>query len=65
MRTDSLAQFLVDKKWNKTLMLTGSLEEDKKYANSFKKSAKKFGIKIVKEKFLLILMIQELEKKMI
>ena len=32
-------------------MLTGSLEEDKKYSNSFKKSAKKFGIKIVKEKF--------------
>ena len=29
MRTDSLAQFLVEKKWNKTLMLTGSLEEDK------------------------------------
>ena len=51
MRTDSLAQFLVEKKWNKTLMLTGSLEEDKRYANSFKKSAKKFGIKIVKEKF--------------
>ena len=32
-------------------MLTGPLEEDNKISMSFKNSAKKFGIKIIKEKF--------------
>ena len=49
MRTDSLAQFLVEKKWNKTLMLTGSLEEDKKYSIPSKNL--RSSTKIVKEKF--------------
>ena len=51
MKTDSIAQFLVQKKWNKTLMLTGSLEQDKNLAKSFKESAKKFGVKILKENY--------------
>ena len=51
MKTDSIAQFLVQKKWNKTLMLTGSLEQDKNLAKSFRQSAKKFGIKILKENY--------------
>ena len=50
MKTDALAQFLVQKKWNKTLILTGSLNEDTLLSTSFKESSKKFGIKIVKEK---------------
>ena len=50
MKTDALAQFLVQKKWNKTLILTGSLNEDAFLSTSFKESSKKFGIKIVKEK---------------
>ena len=32
-------------------MLTGPLEEDSFLSNSFKKSSKKFGLKIIKEKF--------------
>ena len=51
MKTDAIAQFLVNKKWNKTLMLTGPLIQDINLANSFRVSAKKFGIKILKEKF--------------
>ena len=50
MKTDALAQFLVQKKWNKTLILKGTLKEDTDLSNSFKDSSKKFGVKIVKEK---------------
>ena len=46
----ALAQFLVQKRWNKTLVLTGSLNQDILLSKSFKESSKKFGIKIVKEK---------------
>ncbi len=50
MKTDAIAQFLVQKKWNKTLILTGSLNEDVEMSQSFKESSKKFGVKIVDEK---------------
>jgi len=40
----------VQKKWNKTLLLTGSLKDDKNSSTSFKESSKKFGVKIVEEK---------------
>ena len=50
MKTDAIAQFLVQKKWNKTLILTGSLNEDIEMSQSFKESSKKFGVKIVDEK---------------
>lgn len=51
MFTDSIAQFLVEKKWTKVLMLTGPLSFDKKYSDSFKSSAGKFGIRVLQEKF--------------
>ena len=51
MFTDSISQYLIKKKWNKVLMLTGPLSEDKNFSNSFKQSTKKFGLKIIKEKF--------------
>jgi ABC transporter substrate binding protein (PQQ-dependent alcohol dehydrogenase system) len=50
MKTDAISQFLVKKKWNKTLILTGSLNEDIEMSQSFKESSKKFGVKIVDEK---------------
>ena len=54
MLTDSLAQYLSDKKWRKVLILTGPLKEDEEKSNSFKESAKQFGLKVVDErKFLL------------
>ncbi len=51
MYTDSIAQYLVKKKMQKSLLLTGPLVEDKQKSLSFRESAKKFGIKIIKEKF--------------
>ena len=49
--TDSISQYLIKKKLNNVLLLTGSLEEDKDFSESFKSSANKFGLKIIKENF--------------
>ena len=53
MLTDSVSQYLIKKKWTKVLMLTGPLDDDKIFSNSFKKSSMKFGLKIIKENFFL------------
>jgi ABC transporter substrate binding protein (PQQ-dependent alcohol dehydrogenase system) len=50
MLTDALAQYLVTKRWGKWLLLTGRHPDDKLYAEAVKRSAKKFGAKIVEEK---------------
>ena len=50
MLSDALTQYLVKKKWNKWFLVTGPDANDKKYADALKKSAKKFNIKIKKEK---------------
>ena len=50
MLSDALTQYLVKKKWNKWFLVTGPDENDRKYADALKKSAKKFNIKIKKEK---------------
>ncbi len=50
MLSDALTQYLVKKKWNKWFLVTGPDENDKKYSEALKKSAKKFNIKIKKEK---------------
>jgi len=54
MLSDSLAQYLSDKKWRKVLMLTGPLEIDKAKASSFVESAKQFGLKIVENRNFLL-----------
>mgnify|MGYP003300177401 FL=1 len=54
MLTDSLAQYLSDKKWRKVLILTGPLEIDKAKSASFIESAKQFGLKIVDNKSFLL-----------
>ena len=54
MLTDSLAQYLSDKKWRKVLILTGPLEIDKAKSVSFIESAKQFGLKIVDNKSFLL-----------
>ncbi len=46
MLTDSLAQYLSDKKWRKVLILVGPLKEDIKIADSFIESSRQFGLKI-------------------
>ncbi len=50
MLSDALTQYLVKKKWNKWFLVIGPDENDRKYADALKKSAKKFNIKIKKEK---------------
>lgn len=50
MLTDSLAQYLVAKRWRNWFVIVGRRAEDRLYADSLKRSAKKFGAKIVEEK---------------
>ena len=50
MLTDALAQYLVSKKWRNWFLVVGRRDGDKLYAEAVRKSAKKFGGKIVAEK---------------
>ncbi len=50
MLTDALAQYLVSKRWGSWLLLTGRTDADRLYAEAVKRSAKKFGGKIVDER---------------
>lgn len=49
MRTDALMQFLVWKRWSKLFLLSGTRDNDVAYADALRRSAKKFGAKIVAE----------------
>ncbi|MDD1651301.1 MAG: ABC transporter substrate-binding protein [Methylococcaceae bacterium] len=50
MRADALAQYLAKKRWKKWLLVSGTTEEDQRYAEALRRSARKFGNKIVAEK---------------
>ncbi|QQD17877.1 ABC transporter substrate-binding protein [Spongiibacter nanhainus] len=50
MLTDALAQFLVAKGWQRWLLLHGPYAEDKRYADSVKHSAKRFGATLVDQR---------------
>ncbi len=50
MLTDALAQFLVLKRWRRWFLIEGANEADKAYAEAARRSAKKFGARIVAEK---------------
>jgi ABC transporter substrate binding protein (PQQ-dependent alcohol dehydrogenase system) len=50
MLTDALTQYLVWKKWTKWFLVTGTLPEDKAYADELRRSAKRFGATIVEER---------------
>lgn len=50
MLTDALTQYLVWKKWSKWFLVTGTLPEDKAYAEQLRRSAKRFGATIVEER---------------
>ncbi|WP_342149824.1 ABC transporter substrate-binding protein [Methylorubrum sp. SB2] len=49
MLTDALAQFLLYKRWNRLLLVSGPGADDALYADALRKSAKKFGARIVAE----------------
>jgi ABC transporter substrate binding protein (PQQ-dependent alcohol dehydrogenase system) len=50
MLTDGLAEYLIWKQWRRWLMVVGSHPEDKLLADAYRRSAKKFGAKIVEER---------------
>jgi ABC transporter substrate binding protein (PQQ-dependent alcohol dehydrogenase system) len=50
MLADGLAQYLVWKKWSKWLLVVGSHDNDKLFADALRESATKFGAKIVGER---------------
>jgi ABC transporter substrate binding protein (PQQ-dependent alcohol dehydrogenase system) len=50
MLADGLAQYLVWKQWRKWLLVVGSHDTDKLYADALRRAAKRFGATIVQEK---------------
>lgn len=50
MKSDALAQWLLSRRLNKVLLIRGSKAEDVQLAHSFKRAAKRFGLKIIEEK---------------
>ena len=50
MKTDALAQFLVWKKWTDWLLIHGSHPRDRLLAEAYRRSATKFGARIVEER---------------
>ncbi len=50
MLADALAQYLVARSWRRVLLLQGPLAEDEAVARAFRKTARKFGIKIVQRR---------------
>ena len=50
MLADGLAQYLVWKQWKRWLLVVGSHQEDKLYAEALRRAASRFGAKIVQER---------------
>jgi ABC transporter substrate binding protein (PQQ-dependent alcohol dehydrogenase system) len=50
MLADALAQYLVWKQWKRWLLVAGSHDTDKLYADAFRRAATRFGAKIVQER---------------
>jgi ABC transporter substrate binding protein (PQQ-dependent alcohol dehydrogenase system) len=50
MLADGLAQYLVAKRWTRWLLVVGSHEPDKLYADALRRAAARFGARIVQER---------------
>ena len=50
MLADGLAQYLVWKQWKRWLLVVGSHEQDKLFADAMRRAAARFGAKIVQER---------------
>jgi ABC transporter substrate binding protein (PQQ-dependent alcohol dehydrogenase system) len=50
MLADALAQYLVWKQWKRWLLVVGSHDQDKLYADALRRAAARFGAKIVQER---------------
>jgi ABC transporter substrate binding protein (PQQ-dependent alcohol dehydrogenase system) len=50
MLADALAQYLVWKQWKRWMLVVGSHDEDKRFAEMLRRAAARFGAKIVQER---------------
>lgn len=50
MRADALAQYMLKKRWHRWFLVVGATPEDELYAQAIRRSAKRFGMKIIVEK---------------
>lgn len=50
MRADALAQYMLKKRWRHWFLVIGATPEDVLYAQAIRRSAKRFGMKIIAEK---------------
>ncbi|MBV1789864.1 ABC transporter substrate-binding protein [Marinobacterium sp. D7] len=50
MLADALAQWLIMRRWNRWMLISGSTDDDLAFAESIKRAAKRFGGKVVAEK---------------
>lgn len=50
MKADALAQYLTVKRWMRWVLVSGTGESDKAYADAIRRAAKRFGEKIVAER---------------
>ena len=50
MRADALAQYMLKKRWQRWFLVIGNTPEDALYAQAIKRSAKRFGMKIIATK---------------
>jgi len=50
MLADGVAQYLVWKQWKRWMLVVGSHEEDRRFAEALRRSATRFGAKIVQER---------------
>ncbi|MGJ4881952.1 MULTISPECIES: ABC transporter substrate-binding protein [unclassified Bradyrhizobium] len=50
MLADGLAQYLVWKQWKRWLLVTGSHDNDRLFADALRRAATRFGVKIVEER---------------
>jgi ABC transporter substrate binding protein (PQQ-dependent alcohol dehydrogenase system) len=50
MLTDALSQWLQLRRWNEVFLITGPTEADVAWADAFRRSAKRFGVKIIEDR---------------
>ena len=50
MLTDALGQWLKVRRWSRVFLITGSTAADQAWASAFRRSAKRFGVKIMEDK---------------
>jgi len=50
MRADTIAQYMLKKRWQNWFLVVGATNQDQLFAEAIKRSAKRFGSKIVAEK---------------